>query len=203
MVNFVRNSVAFQLENFRVPDAYENVCWEDLVDIVFEDRAIAKQYVEDFPENQKTCLYVSHKTSGTGKTSFAICLAHDLIRSGKLKSYSLFFSYIELMDALRQDRISFADSPIYQKIKGVDFIVFDDIGVMRLNESVAERYYLILDLLWSQKIHAIFTSKFTINELLKRANDNVDKELMTSIGSRLEGICLEVALKNQRDFRVK
>lgn len=201
MESFVQNSIEFQLNQFEIPKKYVNISWDQLTDIDESDKQLAKDYVSDFKRSGKHSLYIYEKTSGTGKTSYAICLAKDLILSGKLSTYALYLSYSKLMDSLRQDRGPFVVSDLFRRIAGADFLLLDDIGVIRLNRSVAERYYLILELLWSEEIPVVFTSKFTINELLVRAEEDVDHGLLESIGSRFEGICEEIQLKNTRDFR--
>ena len=196
-----KNSIQWQLENFKVPRRYKSIHWNDLVHLSATDKDVARKYISDFPSYGKESLYLSGGVSGTGKTAFSICLARDLIKSGKLNTYSLFIPYVILMDQLRQDLGAFTESSLFKHILGASFLILDDIGVEKLNRSTSERYYLLLEHLWLGKKPVIFTSKFTINQLLERADDTVDLKLLDSIGSRFVGMCKEVELSNERDFR--
>jgi DNA replication protein DnaC len=195
------NSIQFQLEKFKAY-RYSGISWDQLQDVSDQDRAFASSFVEEFGTRKRPCLYVSTSLSGTGKSSFAVCLAYDLIRAGKLKVGPLYIPHIKLMNELRQDKGSYVDSELFQTILLHDFLIFDDIGVERLTPSIAERYYIILEYLWLERGAAIFTSKFTINELVNRGSADLDPNLLGSIGSRLEGLCLEYELQNVNvDYR--
>lgn len=203
----MKNSIGWQHNNFEVPPRFETVTWDSLVELSTDEKLIAAQYAEQFLENgkygslAKTSLYLSSGISGTGKTSFSICLARDLIDLGKIRTYCLFKSYMILMEELRQDGDSFLNNPAFERMKNADFVIFDDIGVDRFNRSKAERYYMVLDYFWQHMRPAIFTSKFTIRELVNRVEDDVEPQLIESIASRLVGMCKEVKLGSSKDFR--
>lgn len=204
------NSIAWVSGNFQkqIPLRFREITWDVLTEISPEDKAIARKYVIAFPEHgrfkptDKTSIYLSTDKSGTGKTGYSICLATDLIITGHISGYCLFKSYVILMDDLRQDKDFTIRNEVFRKIQNSSFTIFDDIGVKKINTSVAERYYMVLDYLWLNMKPAIFTSKFTINQLVNRFTDDVDIKLIESIASRLVGLCQEVELGNVKDYRV-
>ena len=199
------NSPEFQRKLFNVPPRYRDIVWDDLTLVTDAEKQFAKEYVDKFPKLDRQSIYLSNKVSGSGKTGFAFCLAFDLIEAGKLRTYPYFVSFSFLMEKLRQDRGSIIDASVFKEIMGADFVIFDDIGVEDLTTSVARRYYMLLEQLWLYQKACIFTSKFTLNELVTRAESNkmatVEDELLTSIASRLVGMCMELELENEQDFR--
>lgn len=199
----MKNSKEFQSRIFEqtVPPRYKNISWEKLQDVPKKTVDFIKNYAYIYPANEKESIYLHSKISGTGKSSLSVCLARDLIGGGKLSMYALYISYITLMDKLRQDKGAFTDSLLFKRILGADFIILDDIGVERLSKSVAERYYLILEYLWQYKKPAIFTSKYSIFELINRGDETVDEEILTSIGSRMVGMCEEIEIEEVEDYR--
>ena len=200
------NTPEFQLKHFQaqIPKRYRQLQWKDLTAVDKQSMEFAQDYIEIFPNNDPQSIYLWSKVSGNGKTGYSVCLVRDLIAKGKIKNFACYFSYLWLLDKLRQDKDeSFSTSVLFDQIRRASFIIFDDIGVERLNPSVAERYYFILNHLWDDAKPSIFTSKFTLNELCNRADESVDIELLDSIGSRLSGMCGEQELTNGEDFRVR
>jgi DNA replication protein DnaC len=200
------NSPDFILEHFKLPPRYRDINWDMLTDLTKKDKAISKNYIKKYNSTEKDVkesIYLCGEISGSGKTSLAICLAKDLIKSGKLKTKVLFIPFVVLMANMRQDKGTFEDSKIFRNIIESDFVIFDDVGVERLNSSIAERYYVLLEYLWLKKKHFIITSKFSINDLLNRSAENTDDEILDSIGSRLVGMCVEHRLENKKDYRIE
>lgn len=204
------SSIEFILNNFKIPPRYNDIGWNNMIYLSDDEKSYSKSYVDAFPNNgkgefkdgRKESIYLSNNVSGAGKTSYAICLTYDLIKSGKLTSVPLFVGFRVLMDLMRQDKeSSFLGSDIYKKIMKSSFIIFDDVGAERFNASIADRYLLLLEQLWSYKKPAIFTSKYTLNELVRRGLNEVENEVLESIASRLVGMCDEFILSNQIDFR--
>ena len=205
------NSIEFQLFQFnkQIPFVFKNMNWDVIkgnVDKFSFDQC--NSFVACYPVidlKYKTGLYIYSKSSGTGKTSLAICTVGSLIQSGKTKGFSLFKLSIELMEELGvliMDGSSIESSKFFQSMMRADLIILDDVGVERLTESMATRYYYILDKLWRNRKHVIMTSKYSVEELIQRAENNVPTELIESIASRISGLCNMVGLKNEKDCRI-
>ena len=200
----MNNSPEFQWEHAGVPNRFKSWTWEMLTDINDSAKDIAYKFVEDFPDNEKEGLYLYSKISGTGKSTFSTCLLRDLIASGKTKRTSLFKPFVHLMDEFRASILqgeSLISTTLFTRIQMTDLLILDDVGVERMNESVAQRYYMLVDYLWQMNKHVIFTSKFAIGELINRAQPSVETELLESIASRIMGLCRVVRLENDKDFR--
>ena len=205
------NSIEFQLEQFnkQIPFIFEDMNWKVIEKTVGKDVVNkCKNYQHLYPvteKSDKSGLYLLSKSSGTGKTSSAICITKDLINSGKTTGFSTFKLFIELMEEIRVlilNGKSIEQSEFYQKMMRADIAILDDVGVERLTESMGTRYYFILDKLWRNRKHVIMTSKYTVEELIGRAEQNVPTELLESIASRIIGLCTIVELTNEKDNRV-
>lgn len=200
----LQKKIDFQLSTFLIPPRYSDplISWDMLEYLTVHDRQYAKDFIECFPDNKKESIWLSGDLSGTGKTSVAFCIVLDLIRAGKLGNTPLFVSFRILLENMRQNRVgSFLENSLFRKILRASFIIFDDVGLETVTESVADRYILLIEQLWLRKKRAIFTSKSTLNAFLNRGAAIVDKKVLDSIGSRLVGMCDEYVIENVRDYR--
>lgn len=201
----MNNSPEFQLEHSEIPPLFLKYYWDDLTEISDEVKGYGHDYVNDFPNQFPKGFYLMSKVSGTGKSTFATCILRDIINSGKTKHISIFKPFIHLMDEFREiimNGTSLKNSDLFKKIMSTDVLVLDDVGVDKMNNSMAQRYYILVDYLWQYEKNVIFTSKFTYNELIDRAEDNVETELLESIVSRIRGMCGDIIkLDNIRDYR--
>lgn len=201
-----KNSKEFQYERAGIPKRFSEITWDTVTDISDKDKQRALLFVENYPDNHKSGLYIHGKISGTGKTTFGICTLKALIESGKTKRTSYFVTFVDLMDdfrALILSGQSLNSTKLFKKLTTADLVILDDVGVEKMNESMAKRYYTLLDHLWREQKHVIITSKFDIEELINRADEGVDIELLESIASRIQGMCEIIRLRNQKDFRTK
>lgn len=197
----MNDSITFQLSNFKLPPRYKDIEWDILTEVSAEQKQFAKNYVEAFPNNEKESIYLFSESSGVGKTAYAVCLAKDLIRAGKLNKPPMFFSFRILMEQMRQDK-NILDNPVFRAALNCSFAIFDDVGVRKFNDSVADRYILLLEQLWLYKRRAIFTSKLTIHELVNPSGLTSEMvKVMESVASRLVGMCEEYKLNNIEDYR--
>lgn len=195
--------IEFQLEKFNVPERYKDMNWAKLTNLTKEDTAFANKYMKEFPDNEKESIYLFQNISGTGKTSFAICMVRNMIKMGKFKSgVPLFVSFRVLMETMRQDKDdSFLNNKLFNRILSSPFTIFDDIGTERVSESIVDRYLLLIEQLWLKKKPAIFTSKLKLSKFLERGEGKAEIEIIESIGSRLVGMCEEYELTNKEDYR--
>ena len=148
----------------------------------------ATKWLNEWPKSEKGGIYMWSHKSGTGKSTLAIALAKELIKSGKTEYGCAYINVVKLMESIRVECLagmSIESIPDVAKMMKCDLTIFDDVGVEKMTQFVSNRWYYMIDLLWQKEKTVIFTSKFTMDYLFDRAEQNVDSEILFSIISRM------------------
>jgi DNA replication protein DnaC len=184
-----------------LPPIIRGIQWHNLTAVDDAQISWGHDFVKTFPSGEKRNLYICSAVSGFGKSSIAICILRDLIEAGKFVRGAVFVDTEKFLEDLRQDTGIMGESRIFQRLQILDAFIFDDIGVRTMNQSMAERYYRVLNMAWSLQKHVFYTSKYTIKEFLAN-NTDVDEKLLGSIASRMVSDCTEIRIHSKiGDFR--
>lgn len=201
------NSIGFQLSKFdkQVGPQFDWLTWDDLVDVAESDIEFCHNYVEQYPKVHPCGLFLHSKISGNGKTSLAVLTVKDLIRAGKTDRFSMFVEFDFLIKEIAYYAAKQAPLrmlPTVNRMTTADLIILDDVGVEKMTAAVSRHMYSLMNTLWRLKSYVLFTSKFTIEELIGRAEPEVETELLESIASRIQGMTTFRQLSMKTDHRV-
>lgn len=136
-----------------------------------------------------------HGDSGTGKTYFAACIGNFLLNTG----IEVLFANVN--NILSDIRYSYSqrgsEKQIINKYSYAELVIFDDIGTERYstkNEAMSfaqDKFFQIIDKRYTQQKPTIFTSNYTLEQLikergiLKKTVDRIDE--MSTRKFELEG----------------
>ena len=130
---------------------------------------VARFYAENFEEmlETNTGLYFSGPV-GTGKTFYALCIANAVAE----KERSIWVtSLTELVNAMQgfeeEERRN-----ILKRVRSVDLLILDDVGVERSTDFVNEQVQLIVDTRYQSNKPLIVASNLTPEDLANTTNAN-------------------------------
>lgn len=129
------------------------------------------------------CGFYICGSSGTGKTTLAVSVAHEL---RKLEYRVKFYRSSDL--AIRSNGVRNSDDmrEFINEIDRYDILIIDDIVKHSLTKSGCESLYNIYSRLYDENKCVIFTSNYKINEVA----NSIDERL----GSRIVEMCRELIL---------
>lgn len=133
--------------------------------------------------------------SGTGKTHITACMVNDLIKQRKP---TLFTNFFEISQIIRGtfNSSKYNEIDMIEKIATIDFLFIDDLGTERVTKDgedtwLQEKIFEILNKRYNNKKPTIFTSNYTLNELVKDRGlmkKTVDRILeMSTVILKIEG----------------
>lgn len=157
---------------------------------------------QSFCKNHKDVLELGlglylYGSNGTGKTTIMACIANDLM--SKILRSVLFTSFLDLSKSIRktyESNSNLTEMSIMKSIASVDFLFIDDIGVERYVNNAAdtwlqERVYDIINTRYNAKKPTVFSSNYTMQELIQERGllrATVDRIFeMSSLTIKIEG----------------
>ena len=178
---------------------YENVSFDTCIDTnesFVKAKARCKKYCEiSATVLQKGYGIYIYGDSGTGKTHLTACMCNYLTEK---MNQCLFTNFSEISKSIRSTFYNHTNSEenLIKNISNVDFLFLDDIGteIMQKNGEdtwVQEKMYDIINTRYNSKRPTIFTSNYSMNELINNRgmmNKTVDRILeMSNAVLKLEG----------------
>lgn len=187
-----RNSPEFQLRNFKAPDEINGLQLKDFRESSPQLYQLGIEFIEKFPNPESPRgLYLWSEISGNGKSTFCVTLCKELMSLGRTQYNCFYFPADYLFEQLRfiyNSGEQLIETPFFKSMIAADIIIIDDVGVEKLTEFVAHRYYYVVNALWAEGRTVLMTSKFNIGDLMKRAQPDVDDVLKDSIASRMRSL---------------
>lgn len=103
--------------------------------------------------------------NGTGKTHLTACIVNELAKN--MESV-LFTNFYKIVEKLREKKTNILD-----KLASIPFLIFDDVGSEQVKFNgednwVQEQIYQIINHRYNEKKPTIFTSNYSISELLTK-----------------------------------
>jgi DNA replication protein DnaC len=164
-------------------------------------RGYAKIIAERRPRNG---LFLTSPTTGSGKTATATALAQSFIVARSKfyvnhgaeaylatfgVKYDILVQFVNTVDLLDAIKAGFSDeamqakvSRLIDRIERAELVIFDDIGVEKPTPFVEERFYALLNGLWTRRTHQTLIA--TSNKTL----DQIELTVGPRIRSRLDGL---------------
>jgi DNA replication protein DnaC len=199
------NSKETQLKNFTLPSCFFTLSLHKTKWLNTKIVDFGNNYVASYPiKKGPTGLYLWSSNSGTGKTSLAIAITKTLIEEGKTHWNSTFLVADDLFEQLRSiynNSQVLKETKLFQRIIKSDITIIDDIGIEKLTKFIAQRYFYLLNALWSENRTVFFTSKFPLSMLIQRAEPDVDNEVLDSIVSRMSAMVTSIEVTGDIDYR--
>ena len=187
-----RNSTEWQMGNFRVPKEIDKLTLADFEGTPYLQ--VASDWLNEFPAKVgPKGLYVYGSQSGTGKSSFCSMLCRELIKRGKTRYNCCFLPADDLFEKLRaicldHNSPGLTQTQWFHSLMQMDVIIFDDLGVERMSSFIVTKYMQLMTALWGEDRVIMVTSKFELGDLLNRADADVDRCILESIGSRMQAM---------------
>lgn len=143
--------------------------------------------------------------SGTGKTHLTACMVNELIKQNRPTLFTNFFEISQMIrGTFKNSRYSEID--MIEKISTIDFLFIDDLGTERVTKEgednwLQEKIFEILNKRYNNKKPTVFTSNYSLNELIRDRGlmrKTVDRILeMSSLILKIEGESYRI--KSRRD----
>lgn len=197
----------YQIALSGIPDEYTQYTVESLssdsenIDTL---RSFAAVAAERKPKNG---LFLTSATTGTGKTTAACAVAMSFIlartrralaRGESVGQLVQFVGTTELLDLLRlamnDDAAQGEANRLIDRIGKAQLVILDDFGAERVSEWVGERFYAIINAIWSNRTKQtlIATSNATLDQIELRYGDTGAGK---RIRSRVDGLCIVLPFK--------
>lgn len=187
----------YQLDLSGLPDEYRDLTIErvpDTIEHVESLRFFASVIAERHPKNG---LFLHGAGTGNGKTyaacaiaqSFIVARTRRAVVSGKPAGHLVqFVNAVELLDALRRgfddDAAARSAARVVERIEKAQLVVIDDLGAQKPSEWVVERFYSIINGVWTRK------SKQTLIVTSNMSLQALEMTLGARTRSRIEGLTL-------------
>lgn len=171
-----------------VDGVFQNIRLNDIK----SESSLAKsciKYVENWEEIRLTGEgYYFWGNVGAGKTFIASALANELMKAKLVEV--LFIRMPEAAKRVKKSFDSFVkneDKKLFDRMKDVELLVIDDLGVEKVSEWLIDEMYQIIDFRWRNKKPMIITSN--------RSLDDLSKVYPEQIPSRIKGCCKNIHFK--------
>lgn len=182
-------SCARQRKNRKQSDLSHMPCFDEYDEGIFRDdeqkqrtgklRDFLIKYAENFPDNDKPNLYINSK-AGLGKTFLLGCTARMVGERGF--GVNMLTAY-ELTNLFKGEHIE--QQPCMGKLKSVDFLVIDDLGVEPIYKNISVEYlYILLNERNRRHKPTAISTNLPMNDLLEKYGERIMSRVMDkSIGS--------------------
>ncbi len=130
---------------------------------------------------------------GAGKTHTAIVLANELMEREMVEV--LFLNIPETITRIKNtfdSEIKSEDSRLFDRMKEMEMLILDDIGVEKYSDWLSDQMYQIIDHRWKNRKPMVLTSNLSLEDLSKKYKPQV--------ASRIRGCCKAIRF-NEQDRR--
>lgn len=140
--------------------------------------------------------------SGTGKTVLTSCMANELIENEYTVLFTNFFEILKAIRSTFNKNTNETDDSVIDSIADVDVLFIDDLGTESLSKNDGDNFtqdkiFEIINKRYNKKKSTIFSSNYTIKELI------ADRNFMDKTVDRINGMSSLVLEIKGESYRAK
>ena len=160
---------------------------------VDENNRDAVEWAKSFLEGGAADSLYFYGRPGTGKTFLASIIAQELMKQGKTVIFSDVPALLtEIKRTFKEEND--ATTSLIERLCKIDVLFLDDIGTENVTEWAVEQLYMIINSRYAQELPTVYTSNYSLNELVRRLNaPNTKVQGLT--GDRIASRIYETAKK--------
>jgi DNA replication protein DnaC len=183
--NWKQNKIARALKLSGVDGLFRSKRLEDLKTTPTLQKECEK-FVQNWQEMRKNGYgFFFWGNVGAGKTHTSTALANELMEKQLVEV--LFLNMPETVTRVKKTfdaEIKTADAKLFDRMKEVELLVIDDLGVEKYSDWLSDQIYQIIDHRWKNQKPMIITSNQSLNDL--------GKFYKPQVASRIWGCCKSI-----------
>lgn len=131
-----------------------------------------QSYCDSIQSNSGQGLYI-HGPTGSGKSYLMGCIANYLSSRMSVK-YLVYADFLDSLRATYNSRDSeSSEQQLFDEVRKVGLLLLDDLGVERPTEFAMKNLAQIIDYRYRNYLPLVVTSNFTLEELIKRSQNDL------------------------------